>query len=33
MLCVCVRGVMDVSICMTCSLLMLVEDARSDHME
>ena len=31
----CVPPVADLNaaICMTCSLLMLVEDARSDHME
>ena len=35
MLYVCVHSVVDLnaSFCMTCSLLMLVEDARGDHME
>ena len=35
MLCVCVHpvAVLNAAFCMTCSLLMLVEDARSDHME
>ena len=38
MLCGCVGDVMDVAVlnpafCMTCSLLMLTEDARGDHME
>ena len=26
-------AVLNAAFCMTCSLLMLVEDARSDHME
>ena len=26
-------AVLDAAFCMTCSLLMLVEDARGDHME
>ena len=35
MLYVCVHPVtvLNVAFCITCSLLMLVEDARSDHME
>ena len=33
--CVCVHlvAVLNAAFCMTCSLLMLVEDARVDHME
>ena len=33
--CVCVHpvAVLNAAICMTCSLLMLVEDTRGDHME
>ena len=30
--CMCV-AVLNAALCMTCSLLMLVEDARGDHME
>ena len=35
MLHICVHpgAVLNVAFCMTCSLLMLVEDARGDHME
>ena len=29
----CAFCVLNVAFCMTCSLLMLVEDARGDHME
>ena len=29
----CVHPVLNAAFCMTCSLLMLVEDARRDHME
>ena len=31
--CVHPLAVLNAAFCMTCSLLMLVEDARSDHME
>ena len=31
--CVHPMTVLDATFCMTCSLLMLVEDARGDHME
>ena len=31
--CLCLVSVLNAAFCMTCSLLMLVEDARGDHME
>ena len=31
--CVHLATVLNAALCMTCSLLMLVEDARGDHME
>ena len=31
--CLCLVAVLNVAFCMTCSLLMLVKDARGDHME
>ena len=31
--CLCPVAVLNAEFCMTCSLLMLVEDARGDHME
>ena len=31
--CLCLVAVLNVAFCMTCSLLMMVEDARGDHME
>ena len=31
--CLCPVAVLNAGLCMTCSLIMLVEDARGDHME
>ena len=31
--CLCLVAVLNAAFCMTCSLLMLVEDARGDHMD
>ena len=31
--CLCLVAVLNAACCMTCRLLMLVEDARSNHME
>ena len=31
--CLCLVAVLNAAVCMTCSLLMLVEDERGDHIE